>query len=240
MGVRPPSALAERLSDEWLAHRAAHGDDEAFGDLSRRYAERLARYATGLVGERAAGEHAASVALADVRTALGRGYVPVSVRPWLYRITLNRALASLGERAVAAPAPRPGAADERDRRAVVLRQVRGLSVREIAAQLGLTHQEVERALFAARAPAAHPVPAPAEAPPARRRPPTRAVCAGAALALLAAGGVLGPIAAGGAAEPAGPAGVPSAAVARATADAEVAAASTRTWAAGDAPPAALG
>lgn len=215
MAGRHLSAFAERLSDETLVRRALGGDEVAFADLARRYSGRLARYAAGLLGERAAGERIAELALADAREALRQGFAPVSVRPWLYRITLNRALEErpcAGPSGASSPCPRP----ERECRAAVLRQVHGLSVREIAEQLELTPQEVERALFSSRR--ALEQDAAAEAPP-RRPGRKRAVRVAGAIVIVTAGAVLGPLAARDADAPA-QRGVPAPTVARATADAD--------------------
>jgi RNA polymerase sigma-70 factor (ECF subfamily) len=135
-------------SDESLARRAAAGDDAAFGELSRRYTRGLSRYASRLVGDLALGEGIARRALRDARRELRRGAHPSCVSPWLYRLTLNVALDlradSPGEPAVATRLP------ERQRQAFVLREVYGLPVREIAAELGMCADEVQQAQFAAR------------------------------------------------------------------------------------------
>ncbi len=134
--------------DEVLARRAAAGDESASDELDRRYEESLTQYAARLLGDVGAGRDAARVALRAARCALRAGTQPASVRPWLYRITLTAALdlrVCVDGRKTAGPR-----LPERERRAFVLREVYGLSVSEIAADLGMSRTQVERALFAAR------------------------------------------------------------------------------------------
>lgn len=162
--------LAQRASDEALSRKLAAGDATAFDELYRRYAGRLGVYGARLVGDRARGEDVAQIALMNAYQAIARGSEPERVRPWLYRIAQNAALEllsrpgelaelDLGERAAAPDEPHAArgellaalrALPDRQRRAYVLRELRGLRVREIADRLELEPQQVEQALFAAR------------------------------------------------------------------------------------------
>ena len=175
-------------SDESLARTAADGDEASFAELRRRYARGLSRYGARLLGDLALGEDVAERALADARRALRGGALPACVSPWLYRLTLNAALdlraGCPDEPVVAAPLPAP------QRQAFVLREVYGLSVREIATELGLSAREVQQAQFAARGRLARvgalgrAKRAEGSAPPSGRRLPARpAVLAVAAAAV---------------------------------------------------------
>lgn len=158
------------VSDERLSRRLAIGEAAAFDELYRRYAHRLSAYASTLLGDRAAGEDVAQVALLNAYQALRSGKTPEQVRPWLYRIAHNEAVDMLARRRDLLhrfepedrPAPEDGSATrgalldalaqlpDRQRRAYVLREVHGLRIAEIAAELELGVSQVEQALFAAR------------------------------------------------------------------------------------------
>jgi RNA polymerase sigma factor (sigma-70 family) len=162
--------MSPLVSDERLSRRLATGEAAAFDELYRRYSHRLAAYASNLLGDRAAGEDVAQVALLNAYQALRRGQTPEQVRPWLYRIAHNEAVDMLGRRRELLqgieledrPAPEDGSASrgallnalaqlpDRQRRAYVLREVHGLRVAEIASELELAVPQVEQALFAAR------------------------------------------------------------------------------------------
>ncbi len=172
--MRPATSARglDRLSDEQLSRRLAQGEAAAFDELYRRYSHRLGAYGSHLLGDAAAGEDVAQVALFKAYQALRGGARPEKVRSWLYRIAHNAALDSLERRVVpvsepypleaaapdAGPSPAPAGAlvaalaalPERQRRVYLLREVHGLRVAEIAAALSLTAQQVEQTLFAAR------------------------------------------------------------------------------------------
>jgi RNA polymerase sigma-70 factor (ECF subfamily) len=135
-------------SDESLALSAATGADAAFDELRRRYARGLSRYGARLLGDLDLGVDVAERALRDARRALRRGSRPTCVSPWLHRLTLNAALDLRAdcpdEPIVAARLP------EHQRQAFVLREVYGLSMQEIATELGLSATEVQEAQFVAR------------------------------------------------------------------------------------------
>lgn len=151
MRVEAPRRSARSpVADEHLARRAAGGDDGAFDELRERYVRELSRYAARLIGDLTVGEEVAARALRDARRALRRGTRPACVSPWLYRITLNAALDLRADRP-GEPVPASRRLPERQRQAFVLREVYGLSVHEIAIELGLTAREVQEAQFAARA-----------------------------------------------------------------------------------------
>jgi RNA polymerase sigma-70 factor, ECF subfamily len=80
-------------SSDPLARRLANGDLAAPRDLAERYHAALYRYALGLLGDPSAAEDAVQEAFERAFAALGKyseeRIGALSVRAWLYRITLN-------------------------------------------------------------------------------------------------------------------------------------------------------
>ena len=76
-----------------LARRVSHGDGAAFATLDARHRNALQRYASTLLRR---SEHDAEDVVQDVliraHQALRAGDVPDELRPWLYRLTRNRAI----------------------------------------------------------------------------------------------------------------------------------------------------
>jgi RNA polymerase sigma factor (sigma-70 family) len=164
--------LSAAAADDDLARLIAGGDDGAFDELYRRYAQGLARYAGRILRDPAAGEDVAQTALLNAYQALRRGSTPEHVRAWLYRIARNAALEVIERRGDVMPLldddgnaaedtfdAQTQRADliaamrtlpERQRAVYVLRELKGLRVGEIGAQLGLATEQVEQAMFAAR------------------------------------------------------------------------------------------
>ena len=155
------------LSDEQLSVGLAAGDDDAWTELYRRYARPLAAYGGRILRDPSAGDDVAQVSLISAYQALKRGSRPRSLRPWLYRIARNEALAVMerrresplhveeGRNGEQADMRRAllGALEqlpERQRNVFLLREFRGLRMAEIGDELRLETQQVEQALFAAR------------------------------------------------------------------------------------------
>ncbi|MGH3088604.1 MAG: RNA polymerase sigma factor [Rubrobacteraceae bacterium] len=80
-------------SGEPLSKRLAEGDPSAPRDLVERHHVELCRYARALLRDGPAAEDAVQTAFERAFTALGRyskeRVAALSLRPWLYRITLN-------------------------------------------------------------------------------------------------------------------------------------------------------
>ena len=104
--------LFNRRSDEHLAGRIAAGDAAAFDELYKRYSVRLGAYGRRLLGDGAGGEDVAQMALLNAYQALRRGSTPEHVRPWLYRIAHNEAVAVLRRRHEVLAMPQEPAAAE--------------------------------------------------------------------------------------------------------------------------------
>jgi RNA polymerase sigma factor (sigma-70 family) len=82
-----------RNDDRELARRIGAGDTSAFATLDARHRDALTRYAGGLLRR---SEHDAEDVVQDVliraHEALRAGDGPDELRPWLYRLTRNRAI----------------------------------------------------------------------------------------------------------------------------------------------------
>jgi RNA polymerase sigma factor (sigma-70 family) len=172
LGSAAMSAIeTQAVPDERLARALTAGENAAFEELYRRYAQRLSAYGARLLGDASGGEDVAQIALLNAYQALCRGAQPTHVRAWLFRIAHNAALEIMSRRlelvefdekrhpnsdaqeAVAARGALLSALStlpERQRAAYLLREVRGLRMAEIGERLGLSQEQVEQALFAAR------------------------------------------------------------------------------------------
>ena len=155
-------------ADDELARRVSTGDSGAFTAIDERHRAALTRYAAKLLRR---SEHDAEDVVQDVlvraHDALRAGNVPDELRPWLYRLTRNRAIDEVrrkrwgdeildGERAVAGdPRHEPESAlrrresmralvedlaalPGRQREALLAREIDGLTGEQLAARLGVS------------------------------------------------------------------------------------------------------
>jgi RNA polymerase sigma factor (sigma-70 family) len=159
--------------DRRLVTLVREGYETAFEEIVRRYGRPLARYAASIVGSRS--EDVTQDAFSKALVALRRDDNEIELRPWLYRIVRNTALNDLRDspptseileeaiaagRGTAAEAEdreelrelieRLKALPERQRAAIVMRELEGLSHGEIAAALGLSGGAARQAIFRAR------------------------------------------------------------------------------------------
>jgi RNA polymerase sigma-70 factor (ECF subfamily) len=149
--------------------------EAAFADFYKRHSNHVFAYCLKHLRSREEAEDAAQTTFLYAWRGLGRGVVPVFEPAWLLTIArnvcLNRAEAA-GRRAVevaqdpsvledTVPAPIRGDEleglpealahlTEQQRRAILLREWKGLSYKEIARELGLSQSAVETLLFRAR------------------------------------------------------------------------------------------
>ena len=166
--------LASQTDDRLVALTRA-GNERAFDAIVHRYRAPLVRYAGRFLPASRA-EDAVQQAFLNAYEALGRSDAPIELKPWLYRITHNASLnllrqngwdydqipadfdgvmrpdqaVDLGERlrsTVAAVKRLP----DRQRDAIVLRELEGRSYEEIAAALGTGDGAVRQLLNRARA-----------------------------------------------------------------------------------------
>jgi RNA polymerase sigma factor (sigma-70 family) len=176
--TRRPTELAhgERLSsDEWLAKRVSMGSTRAFAVLYRRHHQALYRYCRSIVHDDDDAQDALQSAMMRALAALQARKRDVAVRPWLFRIVHNEAVSLLRRRRshsslVEGLEPADGGLErtveqrerfagliadlrclaERQRAALVMRELSGLSIEEIAAALSTSPGAAKQSVFEAR------------------------------------------------------------------------------------------
>lgn len=164
-----------RLGDETLAGRAAGGDNDAFTALYERYYGPLLSYCRSILLDAEDARDATQSALENALRALPRREPNRPLKPWLYRIAHNEAINIVRRRqprvepdadaALTVPGPEADAEirgrlsqlvsdlralPERQRGALVMRELSGLTYDEIGAALGITNEAARRAVFDAR------------------------------------------------------------------------------------------
>lgn len=87
-----PTLRRQRSDDAALARRIAAGDESAFAALDERHRRPLARYARTLLRSEHDAEDVVQDVLIRAHAALRAGDGPQELRPWLYRVTRNRAI----------------------------------------------------------------------------------------------------------------------------------------------------
>jgi RNA polymerase sigma factor (sigma-70 family) len=174
-----PARLAGRpvlrtQSDERLVDLARAGYEPAFEAIVARYRRPLQRYCGRFLPDERS-EDAVQQTFVNAYGALRQTSAEISLRPWLYRIAHNTSLNALRDRALGyeqlderydgverpeeALERRQGLRDllaavqalpERQRDAIVLRELEGRSYEEIAGELGVTGGAVRQLLNRAR------------------------------------------------------------------------------------------
>src|SRR5919202_1450705 len=170
--VRGPLRL---LRDERLAALTSTGDARAFAVLFERHHQALYRYCRSILRHDEDARDALQATMASAFEALSRGSRDVAVRPWLFRIAHNEAVTLLRRRRPTVelesvpppttPGPEREVADreavallwadlqelpERQRGALVMRELSGLTHEEIAAALAVSPGAAKQAIFEAR------------------------------------------------------------------------------------------
>jgi RNA polymerase sigma factor (sigma-70 family) len=163
------------LSDERLARLVAADSDRAFAVLYQRHHQALYRYCLTIVRHEQDAQDVLQTTMARALAALGRATPDAPMRPWLFRIAHNEAVSVLRRRRptveldqATEPATPPLEArvdernrlnalvadlnelPERQRAALVMRELSGLSHEEIAAALGVSLAAAKQAIFDAR------------------------------------------------------------------------------------------
>jgi RNA polymerase sigma factor (sigma-70 family) len=170
------SVRFSRLSDELLARYAARGSARAFAALYERYHQQLYRYCRSIVHDDADAQDALQATFAGALSALRRQRRNAPLRPWLFRIAHNEAISVLRQRRrqetpavsiapTAAPSTEELVAErarwaelmsdidelpERQRSALLLRELSGLSHDEIAIAVDTSVSGAKQAIFEAR------------------------------------------------------------------------------------------
>ncbi len=164
-----------RLGDEALAGRAAGGNNAAFSALYERYYGPLLGYTRSILRDAEDARDATQTALENAFRALPGRDKTRPLRPWLYKIAHNEAITIMRRRRPQTelapelepivPGPEVDAEQrgrleqlvddlqslpERQRGALVMRELNGLSYDEIGTALGMTNEAARRAVFDAR------------------------------------------------------------------------------------------
>ncbi|HZE04496.1 MAG TPA: sigma-70 family RNA polymerase sigma factor, partial [Solirubrobacteraceae bacterium] len=173
----PPSSLVPlRLAgDERLARLVGRGSEAAFTVLYQRFHLPLYRYCRSLVGTDADAQDALQTTFTRALVALRDGRRDAPLRPWLFRIAHNESISLLRRRrpeqelaedpGSTAPSPHEvaeerarlklllcdlGALPERQRGALVMRELSGLSHEEVAQALGISVGAAKQTVLEAR------------------------------------------------------------------------------------------
>ena len=177
---RPPAergrgALERVYSDDHLARLASRGNADAFAALYERHHHALSRYCRAILHDEEDAQDALQSAMMRAYAALQSRQRDLKVRPWLFRIVHNEAISILRRRPQTAEltlVPEPAGATleqtvveredlttllgdldalpERQRAALVMRELNGLSIAEIAAALSASRGAAKQMLYEAR------------------------------------------------------------------------------------------
>lgn len=172
---RSGPAIAAVLSDERLVRRAAGGDERAFAAIFRRYHQSLYRFCLAILANPEDAQDALQNTMVKALRALPGEERDIQLKPWLYRIAHNESIDLLrrrrdsGQLDAEQVAPGAGIAEEaatrerlrrlvtdlgelpeRQRGALVMRELSGLDFDEIAAALGTSPAVARQTLYEAR------------------------------------------------------------------------------------------
>jgi RNA polymerase sigma factor (sigma-70 family) len=162
------------LGDDRLARRAAEGDGQAFAALYQRHHQALYRYCRGILGNAEDAADALQNTMTAALRALPGERREIRVKPWLFRIAHNESISLLRRRpptagleeAVNVAAPQGSDADtrerlrelvtdlrelhDRQRAALVMRELSGFEYEEIGSVLGTTPAATKQLVYEAR------------------------------------------------------------------------------------------
>ncbi|MGH2966157.1 MAG: RNA polymerase sigma factor [Solirubrobacterales bacterium] len=175
--VASPSVWMPRrvLSDARLARLAGRGDQRAFEAIFERYHQELYRYCRGILADPDEAQDALQNTMASALRSLPGDERQIVLRPWLYRVAHNEAVSILRQRVGGLGAERlpdltAAGADseaearerlrdlvadldhlpERQRGALVMRELSGLSYDEIGTALSASPAAARQAVYEAR------------------------------------------------------------------------------------------
>ncbi|MBW8059768.1 MAG: sigma-70 family RNA polymerase sigma factor [Solirubrobacterales bacterium] len=163
------------LSDDRLAQRATKGDRRAFAAIYQRYHQDLYRFCLAIVGNAQDAQDALQSTMVKVLRALPGETRRIQLKPWLYRIAHNEAIELLRKRRdtdqiepelTAAPGELAETADlrdrlrrliadlgelpERQRAALVMRELSGLGFARIGAAFDTSPAVARQTVYEAR------------------------------------------------------------------------------------------
>jgi RNA polymerase sigma factor (sigma-70 family) len=164
-----------RQSDEDLARAAGAGDERAFTTIVERHGATLYRYCRSIVRHDQDAQDVVQTTMVQAFASLRKTPLEAPLKPWLFRIAHNESISLLRRRRPTddldaqydvASAPIEGQVEdrerlthlvsdlqelpERQRSALVMRELSGLSHDEIAVALGVTVSQTKQAIFEAR------------------------------------------------------------------------------------------
>jgi RNA polymerase sigma factor (sigma-70 family) len=169
--VRLPKPLLSLRSDERLIDLVRAGDPGAFAVLYQRHVAGVLSFCRHMLGSQEEAEEVVERTFASARLYVVGGGREIAFRPWIYTIASNRCLAmlrvrrdqsvarlstaGLGEEAASRDDLRElleslQALPAEQRAALVLTELRRLSLAEVADVLGLTEADVKGLVFRAR------------------------------------------------------------------------------------------
>jgi RNA polymerase sigma factor (sigma-70 family) len=174
-GAGSRAGLPRVLSDERLARRAVKGDERAFAAIFDRYHQRLYRYCLAIVGDTQDAQDALQNTMVKVLRALPGEGRRIELKPWLYRIAHNESIELLRRRRETREldadlaAPGRGLSEEvasrerlrllladleelpeRQRGALIMRELSGLDFDEIGTALGTSAATARQTVYEAR------------------------------------------------------------------------------------------
>jgi RNA polymerase sigma factor (sigma-70 family) len=173
-GWRARAVTLRLRSDDRLARDAASGDAASFAALYERHHQPLYRYCRSLVGNPEDAADALQSTMTRAFASIAERNPSAPVRAWLFRIAHNESISLIRRRRTAEPLDaetlvgpdvaadaehRRRLADlvrdlqgltERQRGALLMREVSGLGHAEIAAALGSTEGAVKQSIYEAR------------------------------------------------------------------------------------------
>jgi len=174
-GLRTGSVAKRAFSDESLALRAIEGDEGAFAAIFDRHQQCLYRYCLALLGNAQDAQDALQNTMIKVLRAMPESEQRIALKPWLYRIAHNESIdllrrrretrpldpalavvgSGLAEAAAARERLRVLLADldrlpERQRGALIMRELGGLDFAEIGTALGTSAAVVRQTIYEAR------------------------------------------------------------------------------------------
>jgi len=166
---------ARLCTDAQLAARAAHGDRRAFGEIFERYHQAVYRYCRSILANSEDAADALQNTMAAVLRGLDGETREIALKAWVFRVAHNEALSIARRRRPRAelddaqPCPRSSvesdvlaserlremvsdvqALPERQRGALVMRELNGLEYAEIAAVFEVAEGAARQAVYEAR------------------------------------------------------------------------------------------
>ncbi|MFN2612663.1 MAG: RNA polymerase sigma factor [Solirubrobacterales bacterium] len=171
----PKAGALRLLTDDRLARAAAGGEERAFTAIFQRYHQELYRYCRALLRDDEEARDAVQNTMLRVLGALPGDRRKIALRPWLYRIAHNEAISLLRQRQPLAEAEAEdqisvsglddqietrerlrdlvndlSSLPERQRGALVMRELSGMAYAEIAAALETSEAAARQTVYETR------------------------------------------------------------------------------------------